>query len=148
MTVEYREKLEDALKYQDFVKHELYKRGIPIVFNDSRHYQYTEGENILGIEIKNDKRFRDTGNLYIETAEKTNASNESFVPSGICREDNSWLYLIGDYQTIYIFGINTLNWMHRKNKYERRETETSQGFLLPLATAEICAVRIIKIETK
>lgn len=143
MTTEYREKLEDALKFQDFIKHELYKRGIPVVFNDSRHYQYTEGENILGIEIKNDKLFRETGNLYIETEEKTDENNDEFVPSGICREDNSWLYIIGDQRTAYIFGINTLNYLWRTNKYRATGNPTSRGFLLPLDVAEKCAVRKI-----
>lgn len=146
MTEEYKRKLDDALVYQDFVKHQMYRRGVPLVFNDSREFQFTEGENIFGIEVKNDKRFRNTGNLYIETAEKSDPKNPHFVASGIYRNDNSWLYLIGDYKTIYIFGINILTWLHRTKKYEEREIDTSQGYLLPVTDGEKYAVKIISVK--
>lgn len=146
MTPYYMAQLEEARKYQDFVKHELYKRGIPIVFNDSTHYQYDEGENILGIEIKNDKMFRDTGNLYIEVEEKADANNKNYVKSGILRNDNSWLYLIGDYLTVYIFAVNLLVGLYETKKYKNVEKPTSRGFLLPLGDANKYAARVIEIK--
>lgn len=146
MTPYYAEQLEEARKYQDFVKHELYKRGIPIVFNDSTQYQYGEGENILGIEIKNDKKFRDTGNLYIEVEEKADAINSEYVKSGIFRDDNSWLYLIGDYLTIYIFAVNFLVAMYKTGKYRDTVTPTSKGFLIPLGDANKYAAKVIDIK--
>ncbi len=142
----YEKQIEEARKYQDFVKHELYGRGIPLVFNDSKHYQYAEGENILGAEIKNDKMFRDTGNLYIEIAEKTEASNKDYVKSGIYRDDNSWLYTIGDYKTIYIFGVKHLIIVHSKGKYREVTKDTSIGFLYPVEDAASIALRVINIQ--
>lgn len=145
MTPYYKMQLEEGLKYQDFVKHELYKRGVPIVFNDSKYYQCEEGENILGAEIKNDKKFRETGNLYIETAEKSDETNENYVKSGIYRDDNSWLFIIGDYATIYIFGVKHLVFVHNQGKYREIEKPTSRGFLYPITQAIPIALQIIDI---
>lgn len=144
MTDEWKRNYEIGLKYQDFVKHEMYKYGVPIVFNDSCEYQYNEGENILGIEIKNDTIFSKTRNLYIEVAEKTKASNENYVASGIYRYDNSWLYLIGDYTTIFIFGVTHLRLMEKTKMYQEKKIDTSIGFLLPEGDARKYALKIIE----
>lgn len=145
MTEYYQEQHQEALRYQDFVKHEMYKRGMPIVFNDSTHMQYTEGENIMGVEIKNDKLFRETGNLYIETGEKTHPDNPNFVPSGILRNDNAWLYLIGDYQTIFIFAVTMLVGLNKTGRYRKTGNPTSCGFLLPDTDARKYAAKVIEI---
>ena len=41
-----------------------------------------KGETKAGIEIKFDDKCETTGNLYIETAEKTNPNDAEFRPSG------------------------------------------------------------------
>ena len=136
MTEYYKEKLEQGLYFQDYVVELLYKNGIPIISYSSKQYQNMIGENKAGLEIKNDQHFRKTGNLYIETAEKSNAANKEFVPSGIYRNDNTWLYLIGDREKVFVFGKRQLISLHKKNKYRTVETSTSRGFLLPIEDAE------------
>ena len=145
MTEYYKEQFLEALKYQDFVKHEMYKRGLPIVFNGSTDMQYSEGESLMGIEVKNDKKYSQTGNLYIETSEKSRPENPRFVPSGIFRNDNTWLYLIGDYNTIFVFALTMLIGLHESGRYRKVSNETSQGFLLPDKDARKYAAKVIEI---
>jgi len=151
MTEYYKEKLEQGLCYQDFVVDQLYKIGLPLIAYSSKKYQNLVGENKNGIEIKNDAKRKDTGNIYIETAEKTNANNEFFVASGIYRNDNSWLYLIGDYKRIFIFSKKHLLRLHklRNNdgspRFKNIEIATSKGFLIPEEEADnIYALRVIE----
>lgn len=139
----YKEKLEQGLEFQDVITRELYQRGIVIVGYASRRFQNTVGENMLGAEIKRDDRFRETGNLYIETAEKSHPDNPFFIPSGIYRPDNSWLFVIGDEKTMYIFSTKYLEML--QSKFKHVETSTSRGFLIPLADADKYCIRKIEI---
>lgn len=140
----YKEKLNEGIEYQDFIAEKLWDMGIPIVSYGSKKYQYGKGENRNGIEIKYDKKIKDTGNIYIEVAEKTNENNKYFVDSGIFRS-NSWLYIIGDYETIYIFAVNQLKILYDNKKYREVETKTSKGYLLPVKEAkEGIAIYIIE----
>lgn len=98
MTELYKEMLEKGLEYQDFITDMLLSEiGISLSTYSSKKYQYSVGENKQGIEIKFDDRYKETGNLYIEIKEKSNAINANYVDSGIYRSDNTWLYVIGDY---------------------------------------------------
>jgi len=132
----YKEKLQQGLYFQDYIMELLYKNGIPLISYSSKEYQNMIGENKAGIEIKNDMNFRKTGNLYIETAEKSKAENEYFVKSGIYRNDNTWLYLIGDKETVFVLSKKQLQILHGKNKYRNVKIATSRGFLLPIADVE------------
>jgi hypothetical protein len=136
--------------YQDFISDVLYdKYFIQINCFKSKKYQL-RGENKQGIEIKFDDLYKKTDNLYIEIAEKSNANNLNFIESGIYRKDNTWLYIIGDYDTVFIFGKTMLKLLHNwhdangNKKYEEKEIDTSRGFLLPKSVAEIYALLIIK----
>jgi len=141
----YKERLRTGLEYQDFVAEQLYKIGLPIFNYASKKYQIECGENKLGVEIKYDAKFASTGNLYIELQEKTNPQNSNYIDSGINRNDNSWLYIIGNYNTIYIFSKRLLNQIASKYKSIENNTKTSIGFLLPKLDAEKYAARIILI---
>jgi len=144
MTEYYKEKLKQGLHYQDFVVEELYKIGLPIISYSSKEYQNLMGENKAGVEIKFDMKFRGTGNIYIETAEKSNPENEKYIDSGIYRNDNTWLYLIGDEKTIFIFSKKHLIHLHKLNKYREVITPTSKGMLIPIVDAEkLYAIKII-----
>lgn len=147
MTPYYAEKLEEGLIFQDVVTRELYRRGIVIVGYSSRRFQNNEGENMLGAEIKRDGNFRSTGNLFIEYQEKTKPSNPAYVPSGILRTDNSWLYVIGDENTLYIFAKNWLQKICTARNYKQVEsgTRTSWGYLMPILDAEKYCIRRIDI---
>lgn len=144
----YADKLEEGLRFQDVVTRELYQRGIVIVGYASRAFQISHGENMLGAEIKRDGNFRDTGNLYIETAEKAHPDNKNFVPSGIFRKDNSWLFVIGDERTIWIFSTKYLQLLHDKRGWREVKKTTSIGRIMPLADANKYCVRQIEIEAQ
>jgi len=123
----------------------LYDAGIPLLSYSSKKYQILIGENKAGIEIKYDRKFRETGNFYIETAEKSAANNKEFVASGIFRNDNTWLFIIGDYETIFIFSKEQLKKI--KNNYKQVETPTSKGFLIPVNEAlKFLVIRYIQCE--
>jgi len=134
-----RKKRDEGDEYEDFVIDELYKIGLPIITYKSRAYQYTVGENKMGIEIKFDERLKETGNLYIEIEEKSHPDNEDYVPSGIYRNDNSWLWAIGNREYIYIFGKKFLKLLHASKRYQEVEnkTKTSKAFLLPTERSKL-----------
>jgi hypothetical protein len=98
---------------------------------------------MLGAEIKRDGKFRETGNLYIETCEKSHPDKPSFTPSGIHRKDNSWLFVIGDEKTVYIFSTKYLQMLEKR--YKPVEKATSKGFLMPLNQAEKYCIRRIDL---
>lgn len=113
----------------------------------SRKYQYQVGESKTGIEIKFDKRSKETHNLYIEYAEKRSDSN-IYVSSGIERNDNTWLYCIGDYETLYLIPKNRLKALKNDPSLEHKTTRTSKGYLLPCEKASGIAAKVIRIEKK
>lgn len=132
----YKEQLNNSLEFQDFVADTLYHNGIIIMNYGSKKYQIEKGENKIGCEIKNDKKFRQTGNLYIELKEKSNPYNMNYIDSGINRSDNTWVYIIGDYNTLYIFGKRMLYYLSKKYTAIENKTKTSIGFLLPINEAD------------
>lgn len=143
MTKYYDEKLKDGLEYQDFIADQLRKADPCIIIGaySSRKYQLEHGESMSGIEIKYDMKMKSTGNLYIETAEKSNALISDYTPSGIMRDDNTWLYLIGDYEEAFLFSKKQLKMIYadEKNYHKRgivkRQTDTSIGFTYPVKDA-------------
>ena len=94
--------LEKGRIFQDYILFDLNKRGISFSNYTSKKFQYKVGENTAGIEIKHDMMFRKTNNLFIEI--KTKCRNGSWLKSGIYRNDNTWLFLIGDKLKYWIFG--------------------------------------------
>jgi len=140
----YKDQLEKALEYQDFVMEKLYDVGIVLNCYSSRKYQYTKGESRSGIEIKFDDKRKKTGNLYIEYAEKSHPGNKIYVPSGIERKDNTWLYVQGDYEVIYIMAKNWLQQFKILKDTRHVITPTSKGYLFPELMAQKYATKIIK----
>lgn len=139
----YRKQLAAGVEFQDHVCEVLYGIGLPIVGYQSKKNQYKVGENITGIEIKFDDIYARTRNLWIEVAEKSNPENKKYVPSGIYRDDNSWLYVIGNYAEMFIFSHTMLRGV--RGKYDEREndTKTSCGFLMPRNDAISYAAKVI-----
>ena len=143
MTPYYKTQLERGLVYQDFIYEILSRHGINTVAYGSRLFQHKLGENKAGIEIKFDGNLH-TGNLYIETEEKSNANNQFFVKSGIYRDCNE--YVIGDYATVFRLGTNVLRICHETGKYRELEIRmgTSRGFLFPQKEAERLAIAVYR----
>jgi hypothetical protein len=135
LTKNYRDNLEKGLCFQDYVTDKLYSVGIPIIGYSSMKYQNKVGENKGGFEIKFDDQRKIYKNLYIELREKRRKENKYWMNSGILRTDNSWMYVIGDYSILYIFAINQLRKLYKdesqRNICKRKETDTSQGFIIP-----------------
>ena len=142
MTPEYAEALQKGLRFQDHVTELFYRAGLPLVTFASEDGQL-RGENMAGIEIKFDDKFKDTGNLYIETME-TRTPGAEMTKSGIYRSDNTWLYAIGDYSEVFVFSKKFLQGLHRSGRFRCVETETSKGYLLTRDAAEKYAAKIFK----
>jgi hypothetical protein len=139
----YVEKLEQGNLFQDVVAEALYYRGIVLLNYASRHFQRLRGENMQGIEIKRDDKFRETKNLYIEVAEKTHPDNDEYIGSAIYRQERTWLLAIGDERTIYVFPTKLLKMLIGSRDYRKVSTPTSIGYLMPLVEADkYCATRI------
>ena len=143
----YNTQLQVGLEFQDLLTRELYLRGIVVVGFSSRKYQNQVGENMLGAEIKRDGNFRKTGNLYIEVAEKAHPKNKTYVPSGVMREDNSWLFVIGDERSAYIFPTKYLRLLSEQKSWREVRKVTSIGKLMPISDAERYCIRRIDMES-
>jgi hypothetical protein len=134
----YEKKHRIGLEFQDLVTRALCQRGIVLLQFVSQRYQYEYGENLFGAEIKRDSYFRETGNLYIETAEKSHPNVATFTPSGIFCNNNSWLYIIGDEASAWVFAVRDLRYLYHTERTRswRKEKTTSQGYVLPLLEAD------------
>jgi hypothetical protein len=130
----YRKMLKKGLEYQDFVMEFLHYQGLPLITYSSEKYQIEKGENKLGVEIKFDDNFKRTGNLFIEVEERRD-ENKKYINSGIFRDDNTWLYIIGDYEWAFVFFKIQLQGLRNKHKIIEIGKKTSKGFLI--STEEI-----------
>lgn len=132
--------LEKGLAFQDFVCIQLAKRNIVLQNIGSKKFQLEVGENLQGFEIKLDRRCTDTGRLSIEVAEKTSRNVLFWTPSGILRDDNSIVYIQGNYHCFWVF---MKNWLLRYYEQKLPEVEefngTIQRFFLSLEEADIGA---------
>lgn len=126
----------EGVEFQDFVCKELAKRHVILQNLSSQKYQFSIGENLQGFEIKLDNRCTETGRLSIEVAEKTAAANATFVPSGIFRRDNSWLYIHGNYQLFFVFARNILQLLAGTKRYKFHDLPTIKKFYMPIEDAK------------
>lgn len=142
-------KTQEGIEYQDFVCNQLHKRGIVLQNMTSQKWQYRQ-ENLLGMEIKFDGIMESSERIYIETHEKAEPRPGNYAPSGIYREDESWLYAIGNYKWLFVFGKKVLqrldkanpSWLYRPPK----DKPTSRGFCIPIDKAKAIAERVIIFE--
>ena len=134
---------EAGLEFQDYVCTRLAREHIILQNLQSKKYQLEIGENVQGFEIKLDARCTETGRLSIEIAEKSDARLASWSESGIYRADNSWLYIQGNYQELFVLGTAWLRRYHAKMKPEEHESHgTVRKFYLPLPEARVWALRV------
>lgn len=133
-----KDSLEQGRIYQDFVCIELAKaQKLNLQNMTSRKYQNEVGENLQGVEIKLDNRCLETKQLSIEIAEKSNRDYQNWIPSGIMRDDNSFLYIQGNFKTFWLFSKRDLKLIHSKNRFEIRDFNgTLQSYFLPLKMAD------------
>jgi len=144
------EKLEEGKEYQDYVCERLHKHGIVLQNMTSRKHQYKR-ENMLGLEIKKDNLFPLTGRVYIETHEKAVPREGDYALAGINRNDNSWLYGVGNEQTFFIFSKTMLRRLLKKNPpflFHPKPTDTSIGFCIPVDAAKQIACKVIEFQNE
>jgi len=128
-------------EFQDFVSEKLLKDGIVIQNFSSTKYQFARGENLQGIEIKIDNRFNGysgkpaTDRLSIEIAEKKSEDSSQFWPSGIFRNDNSWLYIVGNQKEFFMFSIKFLRSYFERYKPQVYDWRTIRRYFLPYKEA-------------
>lgn len=140
---------EEALSYQDWVTDLLIKElGFVISNYSSKYFQFNFGENRQGVEIKLDTRILDTGNVSIEVAEKSRADIDKWTPSGIMRNDNTWIYIQGNYQIVFIFGKSILQGIYKSRYLDKVWTPkpTIKTFLMPIEEAEKYALKVIRVD--
>jgi hypothetical protein len=138
-------KMASGAKFQDFIMERMHSIGVILQPYCSQQGQL-KGENLLGMEIKNDEKMATSGNLYIEVAEKAQPRPGDYAESGIFRSDNTWLYGIGDRGVFYVFAKSTLRnaWAKREAmNFREVATPTSKGFLIPRTNAERMCARCI-----
>lgn len=140
---------QSGLEFQDFVVDLLREQvGIVITNYQSQRFQFGVGENKQGIEIKLDRDILRTNNVSIEIAEKARADNPNYVPSGIYRNDNSWLYIQGNYDIVFIFSKNILRLLHKSRRYKINILPTLKSFLLPVDEARSYAAKVLELNTE
>lgn len=145
-TLKFEQRLCIGNDYADFVVPVMWAHGWPTYVYQSKEAQWACGESVNRIEVKLDRRFRDTGRLFIETRERRADDGTSpWRRSGIYDKHDPRLYAIGDYQTIYLLGVRWLR--HLAPGLKSWKGETSEGLFLPVATAEECAVDVIEVRT-
>jgi len=131
----HKDSLEVGAAFQDFVMETLMRQNVVLQFYTSKERQYNIGESMQGWEVNLDNRFTDTGRLSIEIAEKTAAANTIWVPSGIYRNDNTWLYIHGNYEYFFVFLKKILIGLHKSGRYEEASIPTLRKFYLPISDA-------------
>ena len=137
-TKNFQKKLQIGHQFEVWVIHEFQNYGMDLGFFYDDKGQFA-GENKFGIEIKNDTKYAETGNLYIEYQERLRPEQD-WHDAGILKQDNSGYWLIGDREHCFIFEKRTLVSIYETLKrgekvrgcFWRNETEhhTSKGFLL------------------
>jgi len=146
VTKKYDELWVENQKMQDLVVSVLYQRGIVCTpYQTQRWQRACQSRSYQGVEITLDRKFRETSNLYIETAEKV--KDVGWVSSG-CYRANSWLYVIGDTDgwlaigTKHLINNDTLLDRHGQPVHQHVVTTTSKGYLLPYSLAvKLCIMR-------
>lgn len=144
----YKKQLQSAFEFENHIA-SLFKTNYDLDLKPflTRQEQYFEGENVLGIEIKNDTLIRRYGNIYIEYAEKSRASNSHYIPSGILKKDKTRYFLIGDKDGFWIFRKKRLIEIYLEELELKRNGQlslrgisfkviaTSKGIAFPLSQA-------------
>lgn len=135
----------EGVEFQDWVCLQLARRHVILQNLASKRYQIEVGENLQGFEIKLDLRCSDTGRLSIEIAEKSNAANAEWVASGIMRADNSWLYIQGNYQALWIFAKSQLRRFYQVKRPDEHESYgTVRKFYLSIRDADTIAALVLR----
>jgi hypothetical protein len=141
-------KLQKGYEFESFIMDWFSKqKNINLSHYTLLKEQIEKGENRQGIEIKNDQRFTETGNLFISVERDYGYAK---YESGIYK-NQSWLYVIGNEDEFYIFAIKHLKQYYEFNKpalfngFTSVKSGIDKGFLLSKKQAErICIEKVTK----
>lgn len=131
--------LTESHKFEVFVDTLFSQHNFDIGLYYGREQQYA-GETSVGIEIKLDKKLKETNNVYIEYQERMHRDGK-WVNSGILKNDNTKMIFIGDIEKYYIFRKKRLLEYYQKlivnredivgaRKVAEKEHGTSKGFIM------------------
>ena len=136
--------IEDGRRYEEFVAAKTkFLFDFELHFFEGKTAQL-QGENREGVEIKFDAQMKETGNIFLEVAEKSRAANAAYYPSGVFRKDNSTRYWIGDYKQAFVFVKSELQERLRKTVYKKITKPTAIGFLMPVEEAKaLCKTHLV-----
>ena len=134
----------DAEKFEAFVYDWFQEnRNFSISHYHTKEEQFEKGENRQGVEIKNDQKSMETGNLFISVKREYYWQD---YPSGIMKlykgRPQSWLYVIGYKEQFFIFSTKQLIEYYEENKpklfkgFTTDKEGTDYGFLLSKKQAE------------
>ena len=141
-------KLQEGLEFESYVMDWFCsQKNINLSHYTLLKEQINKGENRQGIEIKNDQRFQETGNLFISVERDYGYTK---YESGVYK-NQSWLYVIGNENEFYIFATKHLKQYYEHNKpqlfdgFKSIKNGIDKGFLLSKKQAErICIEKITK----
>jgi len=142
----YNEKLKEGNEYERYVVKKLKEEGTNITLIKTYEEQINVGESLEGYEIKFDDKYKETGNLWIETQERSDIKKE-YVDSGILRNDNTIFYVIGNYDIIFIFEKKKLKEILYEKEIIENNMKTSKGYLLTTPECFFHSKKIIEIKT-
>jgi hypothetical protein len=138
-----RAKLDEGEKFLQFVRTRLVPHGITFWSYDDPLFQH-RGESLQGCEVKLDNRCTETGRLSIEISEKSDPALRAWVASGILKEDNSWAYIQGNYELVFVFSKKWLvRWYEKKNPEIYEAHGTIRKFYLPMRIAHIASIFVV-----
>tara|TARA_R110002153_G_scaffold55528_2_gene154102 strand:- start:2100 stop:2558 length:459 start_codon:yes stop_codon:yes gene_type:complete len=140
-----------GLEYESFIMDWFCEnKKINLSHYTTTNEQFFKGENRQGVEIKNDQKFAETGNLFISVERDYGYKK---YPSGIYK-DQSWLYVIGNKEIFYIFATKHLKQYYEKhtpnlfNGFVSNKNGTDKGFLLNTKLADRICIQKITKQTK
>jgi hypothetical protein len=140
----YAEQLALAEAWERYIVARLRREGIPAERHDTKDSQIRYGDMRIGpdhVELKYDQKFVETGNLFIEVAEKRRAEQAQWMPSGIYASSLARWYGVGDHRDWFLFERVALRDVARPERIITIKRATSQGFLLRPAERVALMVR-------
>lgn len=146
----------DAEKFEAFIYDWFQEnRNLSISHYHTKEEQFEKGENRQGVEIKNDQKSKETGNLFISVKREYYWQD---YPSGIMKtykeKPQSWLYVIGYKEHFFIFSTKQLIQYYEKNKptlfkgFTTDKEGTDYGFLLSKKQAEEMCIQEVSDQLK
>lgn len=142
-----KQKSKAALEFQDVV-YQYFKEewGYNLIHHTSIEKQYQEGENVQGIEIKHDQRFKQNSNNLFISVKRTYWDREA--TSGIMKEHNKRFYVQGNETKFYIFSLQQIREYYLQNNptlikgYTTAGGGIEYGFLLNEQQADQLAFEV------